>query len=133
MKLLSKSEKEVIKQRFISIFNAEQQYIMDKQSQSHQLMCAYILAAYESLLVKLNNKETVIIELSEALKGFGGKYIQWSMKIMLWMKRDKRKFIEKAAIEKSKATYGDSFSIEAERYENQFTSVVKKCGYFNFF
>lgn len=133
IKSLSRKEKEITHLRFIEIFNAEEQNITDKQSQSHQLMCAYVLASYEMMMSKSSNKQNVIEELSNALKNFGGKYIQWSMKIMLWIKRDKQKFIENAAIEKSTASYGDSFEIGEERNENQFTSIVKKCGYFDFF
>lgn len=129
---LSEKEKENTVQRFVEIFNAEKNNITDKQSQSHQIMCAFVLAAFEKLSIN-NCKEDALNELTETLKKFGGKFIQWSMKIMLWVKRDKQKFLENAAIEKSKETYGDSFVIDEERKDRQFTSIVKKCGYYEFF
>lgn len=132
IKSFSPKEREITILRFIEIFNSEVNNITDKQSQSHQIMCSFVLAAFENLASKKGTKEA-IEELTETLKKFGGKYVQWSMKIMLWVKRDKKKFIENAATEKSKETYGESFIISEERNENQFTSIVKKCGYFEFF
>ncbi len=132
IKSFSAKERQSAEERFIEIFNSQKNYISDKQSQSHLLMCSFALAVFENLNLK-KNQEGSIQELTTALKQFGGKYIQWSMKIMLWIKQDKKKFIENAAIEKSRATYGESFEIMELRAENTFSSIVKKCGYYEFF
>lgn len=132
IKSFSAMERQTALERSVEIFNLQKNYISDKQSQSHQLMCSFVLAAYECMALKKNEEDT-IKELTTALKQHGGKYIQWSMRIMLWIKRDKKKFIENAAIEKSRETYGESFTIEEFRMDNKYSSIVKKCGYYDFF
>ncbi len=132
IKSFSSTERQSVEEKFVIIFNSQKNEISDKQSQSHLLMCSLILAAFERLIMN-NSKEDSIQELTTALKQFGGKYIRWSMKIMLWVKRDKKKFIENAAIKKSGEIYGKSFMIEELRNDNTFSSIVKKCGYYEFF
>ncbi len=129
---LRADEKKAIDEKFVQIFNNEEEHITDRPGQSHILMCAYILAAYRVLNEKGNDPEGIIKKLTAAFKSSGGIYIKLYMRIMLRLKRDKRKFIEESTIESIKA-YGDSFEITTKKEDRRFISIVRKCGYYDFF
>lgn len=130
--VLSDAEKKQVMADFVQVFNQSSQFITDKSSQGHYIMCAMVQATYGVLLVKFSQEEAIDI-LTQAIKQIGGKYILWSMKIMLLISRNKRAFIEHAAQSKSKQIYGDAFVITEEQYANRYVSVVKQCGYDDFF
>ncbi len=133
LKQLMDEELMEAKNRFVVIFNEESEHIMDEPGQSFQLMCSYMAAYYEKLNSKGLSKEKILDLLSESLiKSAGGNYVKWMTRIMLWIKRDKRKFIEKSTLQ-SKKTYGSFLDMREENAPKQFTSVITSCGFFDFF
>ncbi len=130
---LSSEERENAIRRFVEIFNAEASNITDRASQSHHIMCAFVLAAYEQLRSK-TGKQEAISELAEALKKHGGKFMKWGTRMVMKIlsKKKLRNFIENFSLRRSQEAYGDTFLIVEERGEDYFASVVKRCGYFEF-
>ncbi|MEX0287591.1 MAG: L-2-amino-thiazoline-4-carboxylic acid hydrolase [Flavobacteriaceae bacterium] len=122
-----------IEQRAIEIFNGEGDYIKDKQSQSFLIMCSYMASYYEYMKSIDTSKPETLDQLRVSLiKSAGGKYVTWLTRIMLWIKKDKRKFIEKSSIDSKKA-FGTFLKMREEKEEYQFTSVVDSCGIHLFF
>ncbi|NOX37712.1 MAG: L-2-amino-thiazoline-4-carboxylic acid hydrolase [Calditrichaeota bacterium] len=119
-------------QRFIEIFNRESDRIIDAPGQSHLLMCACVLAIYQVLTEKEVDRQTILRELEMAFRKASGNYVKWYVRFMLWISRDKKKFIE-TSVRRSNRSFGNLFDIVTERTDRQFTSVVKTCGYFDFF
>ena len=128
IKLLQGEELTLAETNFLSIFNQEVSAIKDPQSQSFLIMCAYLAAMYEGLLAKgLSQKECLPILSKALIKSAGGKYVKWFTRFYLWIKRDKRKFVENSSI-KTKGLYGSFLQLHEEYGDNSFTSVVSKCG-----
>lgn len=130
---IPKTEHNKIKDDFVVIFNSEHQYIVDSQSQSFLLMCSYVTAYYNYFIAHGSSKELVLNQLTNSLiRSAGGKYITFFTRIMLKMSRNKRKCIEKSAIQSKKA-YGKFLKMTEEKEKNKFVSVVTKCGINDFF
>ncbi|MEM9821434.1 MAG: hypothetical protein AAF985_10195 [Bacteroidota bacterium] len=127
------AELKPLENRFILLFNQQFEYIGDRQSQSHFLMCAYVLAAYQLQVEKKRERDLLVQELTEAFKKFGAKFIVWSMRIMLWLRLYNRKHIESRMLTDIKGRYGQSFEVEEEQKKNQYTMLVGKCGFHDFF
>lgn len=132
-KQISKHDHDKIKNNFIKIFNNEINYIADSQSQSFIIMCSYVTAYYNFLNAKGYSKDLILNQLYNSLiKSAGGKYVTFFTKLMLRFTRDKRKFIEKSAIQ-SKKSYGKFLEIREKKEKDKFVSVVTKCGIHDFF
>ena len=127
------NEFEKLHSRFIVLFNEQVNYISDRQSQSHFIMCAYVLAAYLQEMNKGRDRGVVIQELVDAFKKFGARFIIWSMRLMLWLRLYNRKYIENRTFQDVKRRYGDAFKLVEEKKAQQYTMVISKCAYYDFF
>jgi len=121
------------KQLFITLFNEESQYISDRQSQTHFVMCAYVLAIYKTLIRKGITKEKSIQVLTKHLSEFGSGTIKWSMRIALWLRLYNRKTVESNSLKNVEHRYGDTFDVGEEKGIDQYVMVIKKCGFNDFF
>jgi len=130
---LNKAEKEDMNRLFREILNQEQEFITDRKSQTHQIMCSYIYAGYKIYSKKGLNKELIKKELTDILLSFGGKFIKWSMRIMLRLKLYSRRTIESKSLISTQERYGSSFTINAESNTNQYTLIINKCCFNDFF
>jgi len=117
---------------FVQIYHEEVKHIGDRQSQTHYVMCAYVLAAYIALLEKKESQEA-IKDLEEVMVRFGAGFTKWSMRIFLWLGLYNRKYVETKVAKTTEERYGGAFSISEERGRESYVIKVHKCAYNDFF
>ena len=131
--VLSKDEAEEARLNFLAIFNEESNAIADVESQRFHIMCSYVVALHDALKKKGYSNNEIIEVLSDSIKkSAGGNYVVWFTRVMLWFKRNKRKFIEESSIQ-SKGAYGTFLKMSEEKEKDKFTSIVHACGFNDFF
>ena len=72
-------------------------------------------------------------ELERILLSFGGRFVRITMRIMLFLKIYNRKTVETDSFKTMKNRYGNSFSVQEEKAEDQYAMVISKCCYNDFF
>ncbi|MDH5694840.1 MAG: hypothetical protein OEZ47_17210, partial [Gammaproteobacteria bacterium] len=116
-----------------TIFFRNLGFVEDRASQLNFLMTSYLLASYMHLKQLSLNIEVKAL-LSSVFKGVGAFWIKWPVRISLYFSKDRLATLKRASIDRTRVAYGSTFQIDMEESgQKGFVSVVKKCGYFDFF
>ncbi|MEK6153117.1 L-2-amino-thiazoline-4-carboxylic acid hydrolase [Flavobacteriaceae bacterium 3-367] len=130
---LDKTQLPKLQESFALVFENEKEHITDRQSQTHYIMCAYVLAAHQLLLAQGLHPEKSMEALTQSFGQFGARWVKWSMRIAIWFRVYTRKYLESNTLKTIRARYGNTFSVQEEKEKDSYALVVHKCGYHGFF
>lgn len=115
------------------VFAANLGRIIDKPAQGHILMTSYVLASYRILQQYIDDVASIKRIIGDAVCEPGMGWIQWAVRLSLFLARDKMKMMVEQTNKKA-VGYGESFVIEQQGDGASFySSNVKRCGYHEFF
>lgn len=130
---LDKTQLPKLQESFVRVFEGEIEHITDQQSQTHYIMCAYVLAAHKLLLSQGMDATQSMDALTKSFQQFGAGWVKWSMRIAIWFKIFTRKYLESNTLKTTRTRYGNTFSVQEEKEKDSYTLVIHKCGYHGFF